>query len=107
VNPRLFAVAGPLAGGAFPLGPAPLTLGRQDTCELRIRDRAVSRQHCAIALEGDRFVVRDLDSRHGTFVNGLPVRERALQPLSCSWTAPASPRRPLPATAGGGPNRSG
>jgi type II secretory pathway predicted ATPase ExeA len=80
VDPRLFAVAGPLAGGAFPLGAALFTLGRQDTCDLRIRDRAVSRQHCTIALDGDRFVVRDLDSRHGTFVNGLPVRERDLQP---------------------------
>jgi transcriptional regulator with GAF, ATPase, and Fis domain len=80
VNPRLLAVAGPLAGGAFPLGPATVTLGRQETCDIQVRDRAVSRQHCTIAFDGECFVLRDLDSRHGTFVNGLPVRERALAP---------------------------
>ncbi|HTQ80853.1 MAG TPA: sigma 54-interacting transcriptional regulator, partial [Thermoanaerobaculia bacterium] len=77
-NPRLLAVAGPLAGSTFSLGEAPFTLGRQGTADLQLRDLAVSRQHCVLSREGDRFVLRDLDSRHGTFVNGLPIRERPL-----------------------------
>ena len=80
MNPRLLAVAGPLAGAAFPLGSAPVTLGRQIGSDIQVLDLAVSRQHCAIAADGESFVLRDLDSRHGTFVNGLPVRERSLEP---------------------------
>jgi two-component system, NtrC family, response regulator HydG len=80
LNPRLLAVAGPLAGAAFPLGSAPLTLGRQIGSAVQVLDLAVSRQHCAIAPDGERFVLRDLESRHGTFVNGLPIHERPLEP---------------------------
>ncbi len=86
MNPRLVAVAGPLAGSTFALGAAPITLGRQGGCDLQIRDLAVSRQHCVLAPlsaltpDDGRFVLRDLASRHGTFVNGVPIRERILDP---------------------------
>jgi len=78
LNPRLVAVAGPLAGGIFALGPAPVVLGRLPESGLQLRDLAVSRQHCAVTLDGGRCILRDLDSRHGTFVNGVPIRERVL-----------------------------
>jgi len=45
---------------------------------LQLRDLAVSRQHCVVTLDGERCILRDLDSRHGTFVNGVPIRERVL-----------------------------
>jgi transcriptional regulator with GAF, ATPase, and Fis domain len=80
LQPKLLAVAGPLAGGSLRLGAAAVILGRHGASDLQVRDLAVSRQHCVITPEGDRYVLRDLDSRHGTFVNGLPVRERALAP---------------------------
>jgi transcriptional regulator with GAF, ATPase, and Fis domain len=89
LNPRLVAVAGPLAGSTLALGAAAFTLGRQGGCDLQIRDLAVSRQHCVLtplgapaspAPDDGRFVLRDLESRHGTFVNGVPIRERVLEP---------------------------
>jgi len=80
LNPRLLAVAGPLAGSTFDLAADPVSLGRHKDNALQIRDLAVSRQHCVVTPEGDRFVLRDLESRHGTFVNGLPVHERTLAP---------------------------
>jgi Nif-specific regulatory protein len=80
VPPRLVAVSGPLAGTIFPLGAEALTLGRDRESGVQLRDLAVSRHHCRIEPAGDTFRVRDLDSRHGTFVNGIPVRERGLQP---------------------------
>jgi Nif-specific regulatory protein len=78
LNPRLVAVAGPLAGSTFTLGPTPVLLGRLAESGLQLRDLAVSRQHCVVTLDGERCVLKDLDSRHSTFVNGVPIRERVL-----------------------------
>lgn len=76
--PRLTAASGPLAGQTFPLD-RPLTLGRDHGNAVHLRDLAVSRQHCVLETKDGRLVLRDLDSRHGTFVNGVPVRERELE----------------------------
>jgi Nif-specific regulatory protein len=62
------------------LDTGPVTLGRHRENGIQVRDLAVSRQHCALSFEDGRFVLRDLESRHGTFVNGVPVRERVLEP---------------------------
>ncbi|MBW8874096.1 MAG: sigma 54-interacting transcriptional regulator [Acidobacteria bacterium] len=79
MQPRLIAVSGPLAGQTFPLGAARLTLGRDHGNAVHLRDLAVSRHHCVVEPDGERFHLRDLDSRCGTFVNGVPVRERNLE----------------------------
>jgi Nif-specific regulatory protein len=78
VHPRLIAVSGPLAGQTFPLGTERLTLGRDHSNTVHLRDLAVSRHHCVIEPDGERFRLRDLESRYGTFVNAVPVRERDL-----------------------------
>jgi len=80
LNPRLIAVSGPLAGQTFALGAERLTLGRDHGNTVHLRDLAVSRQHCVLEADAGRFRLRDLESRHGTFVNGVPVRERDLMP---------------------------
>ena len=80
--PRLVALSGPLAGNSFPLGAERLTLGRDRANDLCLRDLAASRRHCAVEPAGapGRYRLQDLESRHGTFVNGLPVRVRELEP---------------------------
>ena len=78
MSPRLVAIAGPLAGSTVALGSAPVLLGRLPESSLQLRDLAVSRQHCMVTLDGDRCALKDLDSRHGTFVNGVPIHERIL-----------------------------
>lgn len=77
---RLIAVTGPLAGTTLALGIEPVTLGRDRSNTLHLRDLEVSRNHCIIESVGEGFQLRDLESRHGTFINGIPVRERDLQP---------------------------
>ena len=79
MNPRLNAVSGALAGQGFVLGAEPLTIGRDRTSSLHLRDLAVSRHHCVIETSEGRLLLRDLGSSHGTFVNGMPVTERTLE----------------------------
>ena len=51
----------------------PIEIGRGASADLRIDDRWTSRRHCELQDAAGRIVVRDLGSRHGTFVNGQPV----------------------------------
>jgi len=78
LDPRLVALSGPLAGNAFPLRGAALSIGRHASNAIQIPDIAISRQHCVIEWEEGRVRLRDLDSRHGTRVNGAAVREKTL-----------------------------
>lgn len=55
------------------VGKLPAVLGRAD-CDVPLRGTSVSRRHAEIALAGDRLVIRDLDSRNGTLVHGVPIR---------------------------------
>ncbi len=79
LSPRLVAVTGPLEGGIFELVDLPYTLGREASNHLQLRQSSVSRRHAVIEQQGDHLVLRDLESRHGTFVNGLPVDEHRLE----------------------------
>lgn len=64
----------------FPLQGERTVLGRRQDCDLRVPTKDVSRQHCAVEVEGDKLVVKDLGSANGTFVNGKRVAEQALKP---------------------------
>jgi adenylate cyclase len=59
---------------AFALGDASEVLvGRDESCDVRIRARTVSREHCAIERTGEEFVLRDLGSTAGTYIEGKRV----------------------------------
>src|SRR5579863_3795803 len=79
MNPRLVARDGPLKGSAFSLDEGEFSLGRNPSNRLAVSDPSLSRQHCVIATREGHYEIRDLDSRNGTFVNGVPVHERALE----------------------------
>jgi adenylate cyclase len=49
------------------------SLGRHPDSTIQILDKIVSKEHCRIALEGDTWVLEDLDSLNGTFLNGNRV----------------------------------
>lgn len=55
-----------------------LTLGRHPGNGLVLKDPTLSRHHLELIAEGDGCLLRDLGSRHGTFVNQQPVAERLL-----------------------------
>ncbi|HEX5214005.1 MAG TPA: FHA domain-containing protein, partial [Vicinamibacterales bacterium] len=53
----------------------PFTIGRRETNNLRLGGSEVSREHAEIQSENGRLILRDKESRYGTFVNGEPVTE--------------------------------
>ena len=80
MSAKLAAVTGPLAGTTFPLGAEAVTIGRDRSNAIHLSDLTVSRHHCHIEPAEQGFRIRDLESRYGTFLNGVPVRERDLEP---------------------------
>jgi hypothetical protein len=53
-----------------------IVLGRDPLCDLTLRAGGVSRQHAEIEHTGESFTLRDLDSRNGTSLAGLPLAGR-------------------------------
>jgi tetratricopeptide (TPR) repeat protein len=77
---KLIIVDGPDLGMEWAFKVPEVTLGRDEDCELMMSDIAVSRRHAKIGLEGDEFVLYDLDSGNGTYLNGVKVRREPLSP---------------------------
>ena len=59
---------------------SPFTVGRLPDRDLILEDVHVSRRHAEIVYENAAFHVVDLESRHGTFVNGIRVQQQRLSP---------------------------
>jgi hypothetical protein len=59
-------------------GPYPLRIGRDPANGLRLGDDTVSRSHAELAREGGIWVLRDLGSTNGTWVNSRRVTGRAV-----------------------------
>lgn len=57
-----------------------VNIGRDPSNQLQLKDPRISRQHAQLRLVHGHFVIFDLDSRDGTFVNGVPVSSHALNP---------------------------
>jgi serine phosphatase RsbU (regulator of sigma subunit) len=57
----------------------PFSIGRRETNLLRLGGSEVSREHAEITLEAGKYLLRDRESRYGTFVNGEPVTECELR----------------------------
>jgi transcriptional regulator with GAF, ATPase, and Fis domain len=79
MNPRLLVISGPLKGSEFSLNSEELSIGREPSNAIWLEHSSVSRRHCAIRLQKEQCSILDLDSRNGTFVNRVPVKERELE----------------------------
>lgn len=56
------------------IGERPVAVGRGASMDVKIEDEGLSRRHFMIEREGEDYVIKDLNSRNGTWVDG----ERAL-----------------------------
>jgi pSer/pThr/pTyr-binding forkhead associated (FHA) protein len=74
---RVMSADGP--GEFVPLRADPLTIGRTPDNNLALPDSQVSRHHARIARQPEGFVIEDLNSTNGTFINGQRVTRQRLQ----------------------------
>ncbi len=77
--PRLAAISGKLKGAIFALHEESLIIGRETAADLCIADASVSRRHSTIEKDETGFIITDLESLNGTFVNDVPIRSRRLE----------------------------
>jgi pSer/pThr/pTyr-binding forkhead associated (FHA) protein len=75
---RLKVLHGSNTGKEIPIPHPQCVIGRGDDCHLRTQVDAVSRRHCVILTTENEVIVRDLNSRNGTFVNGEKVEGEAV-----------------------------
>lgn len=68
-NAQLVMAKGPRPEEAFPLDAPPLVLGRDPRNSIVIDHPQVSRRHARLIQRGDTWIIEDLDSTNGTFVN--------------------------------------
>jgi hypothetical protein len=79
---RLVITSGPKAGTEFPLGAESITIGRSSDSSLVIRDDYTSTHHARLMLWNDEWMIQDLDSTNGTFLDGARVAIPTPVPLN-------------------------
>ena len=79
-NAVLFVTNGDRAGDRIRIGTGSIVVGRSRSCELSFPDDAMmSRRHYEIRPYQGAYVVRDLGSRHGTYLNNEPMETASLR----------------------------
>jgi transcriptional regulator with GAF, ATPase, and Fis domain len=78
-NPRLVGIGGPLKGTAFTLPAGEVSIGRDSSNHLWAPDPALSRRHCLVVASDEQVSIRDLGSRNGTLVNGVPIEQQQMR----------------------------
>lgn len=56
----------------------PFVIGRDDTCDLKLIDKRISRNHTEIRISGDMLWIHDLKSTNGTYVNHSKIESSEL-----------------------------
>jgi len=111
---RLLVRAGAEPGKEYALPESgELKIGRLPMLPIALLDTKVSREHCRVYRQSTGWVVEDLGSRNGTYVNAQRIKKRLLQPgdrlrvgqteFEYSTAAAGSPPPEGAPGAGGGP----
>ncbi len=85
LKPALVFLTGELIAVPIPLERADVILGRALEADVRVNDTQVSRQHAKVTTEpvgegpSQEYILTDLDSRNGTFLNGRRVSRERLE----------------------------
>ena len=77
-NPAIEVVSSSGLRSRVALAPLPFHIGRQRENHLVLRDNRISRSHARIISENGEYVIEDLESRQGVFVNGCRITRQKL-----------------------------
>jgi hypothetical protein len=99
----LVVTEGPGSGAHHILLQGTNVIGRSSACDIRLRDPTVSRQHARLEVSGDRFLLFDLQSTAGTFLDseevgqltGTPLKNGAVMRLGATSLVFRRPERDL------------
>ncbi|KQP53766.1 FHA domain-containing protein [Agreia sp. Leaf283] len=79
---RLVITTGTKSGTEIPLGTMPLTIGRSTDSSVVIRDDYTSTHHARLMVWNEEWMLQDLDSTNGTFLDGKRVTSPVNVPLN-------------------------
>ena len=71
---QLIMRSGPTPGAAFALEGDQINIGRDSANEIVINDAEISRRHARLTFQGGKYVLEDLGSTNGTYLNDEPLR---------------------------------
>ncbi len=74
--PMLIVYEGELEGQRWVIGQDQVIIGRGLDCDIVLPERQVSRQHVQIERDDGGYLLHDLKSKNGTYVNGHEVRDK-------------------------------
>lgn len=77
---QLVVIEGPNKGKKVTLNKNITTVGKRETNDIFLADKTVSRNHLEIEYAADSFLLKDLGSTNGTYLNGSKVKEAYLAP---------------------------
>lgn len=70
---------GPKVGQVIQLHTGQHKVGRAESCQIQIASQGVSKEHALFSVSDSEVKIQDLNSRNGTFVNGVKVKTRTLK----------------------------
>ena len=70
---------GPQIEGKYWESESLLRIGRYEHLEIVLNDASISRRHGELAASDQGWIVRDLGSTNGTYVNGKPIKQQVLR----------------------------
>ena len=77
---QLAVLSGPETGRVVDVDHMPFTVGKGEECDLVLTEPTVSRTHFSIEIEQGAFVIRDLSSTNGTWIDQFRIKEAWLRP---------------------------